>query len=66
MSDSYPAVISMEDACLEVKGKYITKGAVSVDIGANPSAEGGDDDGAVHHYRARHRTRALEISGRRA
>lgn len=46
MSDSYPSVVSMEEACLEVKAKYVTKGAEHVDIGANPSAEGGDDDGA--------------------
>ncbi|RZB64679.1 Translationally-controlled tumor protein-like isoform B [Glycine soja] len=29
----------------EVEGKWVVKGAVDVDIGANPSAEGGEDEG---------------------
>lgn len=29
----------------EVEGKWVVQGAVNVDIGANPSAEGGEDEG---------------------
>ncbi|KAL0388794.1 UNVERIFIED_CONTAM: Translationally-controlled tumor protein [Sesamum radiatum] len=29
------------------RGKWVVKGAVDVDIGANPSAEGGEDDEGV-------------------
>ncbi|RZB90582.1 Translationally-controlled tumor protein-like isoform B [Glycine soja] len=31
----------------EVEGKWVVKGAVDVDIGANPSAEGGGEDEGV-------------------
>ena len=31
----------------EVEGKWVVQGAVSVDIGANPSAEGADEDEGV-------------------
>ncbi|KAJ6806190.1 putative translationally-controlled tumor protein-like protein [Iris pallida] len=31
----------------EVDGKWVVQGAVDVDIGANPSAEGGDEDEGV-------------------
>ncbi|KAG6431183.1 hypothetical protein SASPL_109260 [Salvia splendens] len=46
LSDSFPYK-EIENGCLwEVEGKWVVTGAVDVDIGANPSAEGaGEDEG---------------------
>ncbi|KAJ8529548.1 hypothetical protein K7X08_036383 [Anisodus acutangulus] len=47
LSDSFPYK-ELENGCLwEVQGKWVVQGAVAVDIGANPSAEGGDEDEGV-------------------
>lgn len=47
LSDSFPYK-ELENGCLwEVEGKWVVTGAVEVDIGANPSAEGGGDDEGV-------------------
>lgn len=46
MSDSY-AKKEIDDVVYEVDCKMVTKGAVQVNIGANASAEGEDDDGGV-------------------
>ena len=32
VSDSYPMQVTFNDACLEVKSKYVTKGADNVQI----------------------------------
>eukprot|EP00898_Chlorokybus_atmophyticus_P008842 jgi/Chlat1/895/Chrsp107S01333 len=52
LSDSFNLNETDEGIFYEVPGKWVVKGAVDVDIGANPSAEGGEegegvDDGAV-------------------
>mmetsp|Transcript_8618 Transcript_8618/g.23379 ORF Transcript_8618/g.23379 Transcript_8618/m.23379 type:complete len:168 (+) Transcript_8618:81-584(+) len=44
-SDSYPSEITTDGCFLEVQGSWVVKGDVEIDTGANPSAEGGDDDG---------------------
>ncbi|KAJ1926851.1 hypothetical protein IWQ60_003437 [Tieghemiomyces parasiticus] len=44
VSDAYPIQI-VDDVIMEVDCQLVTKGATQVDIGANPSAEGGDDEG---------------------
>ncbi|XP_062108656.1 translationally-controlled tumor protein homolog [Humulus lupulus] len=47
LSDSFPYK-ELENGCLwEVEGKWVIQGAVDVDIGANPSAEGADADEGV-------------------
>ncbi|XP_057415187.1 translationally-controlled tumor protein homolog [Lotus japonicus] len=47
LSDSFP-YREIENGCLwEVDGKWVVQGAVDVDIGANPSAEGGGEDEGV-------------------
>ncbi|KAL2644514.1 hypothetical protein R1flu_012101 [Riccia fluitans] len=47
LSDSFPYK-ELENAVLwEVEGKWVVQGALDVDIGANPSAEGGDEDEGV-------------------
>ena len=43
-SDSYPSEVTTDGCFLEVQGSWIVKGEVEIDTGANPSAEGGDDD----------------------
>jgi len=44
-SDSY-AMTEVEDGFFyEVEGKWVVVGETEVDIGANPSAEGGEDEG---------------------
>jgi hypothetical protein len=43
-SDTYPMKL-LHDVVYEVEGKQITVTEGDVDIGANPSAEGGDDEG---------------------
>ena len=45
MSDSFPAVVSMEDACMEVKAKYVTKGKEVVNIATDEEEE--EDEGGV-------------------
>merc|ERR1711990_81355 len=48
-SDAYPGTMEYDDTVLQVEGKYITVDDSGIDIGANPSAEGGDEalaDGA--------------------
>ncbi|MQL36400.1 hypothetical protein EI006_26780, partial [Escherichia coli] len=45
LSDSFPYKEIENGMLWEVEGKWVVKGAVDVDIGANPSAEGGEDEG---------------------
>ncbi|KAK9086403.1 hypothetical protein Syun_028797 [Stephania yunnanensis] len=47
LSDSFPYKEIENGALWEVEGKWVVKGAVDVDIGANPSAEGGGEDEGV-------------------
>ncbi|XP_004487845.1 translationally-controlled tumor protein homolog [Cicer arietinum] len=44
LSDSFPYKELANGVLWEVEGKWVVKGAVDVDIGANPSAEGGEDE----------------------
>lgn len=44
MSDSYPSKLEFDNSVLKVKTNMITKGAIQVDIGANPSTGGGEAD----------------------
>ncbi|KAK0602836.1 hypothetical protein LWI29_037446 [Acer saccharum] len=44
LSDSFPYKEIENGILWEVEGKWVVQGAVSVDIGANPSAEGGGDE----------------------
>ncbi|URE18827.1 hypothetical protein MUK42_31055 [Musa troglodytarum] len=45
LSDSFLCKEIENGMLWEVEGKWVVKGAVDVDIGANPSAEGGEDEG---------------------
>eukprot|EP00250_Pteridium_aquilinum_P001863 c12070_g1_i1 orf=265-768(+) len=45
LSDSFPYKEIHNGILWEVDGKWVVKGALDVDIGANPSAEGGEDEG---------------------
>ncbi|KAL1561087.1 translationally-controlled tumor protein [Salvia divinorum] len=47
LSDSFPYNEIENGALWEVAGKWVVTGAVDVDIGANPSAEGGGEDEGV-------------------
>ncbi|XP_042057639.1 translationally-controlled tumor protein homolog [Salvia splendens] len=47
LSDSFPYTEIENGALWEVAGKWVVMGAVDVDIGANPSAEGGGEDEGV-------------------
>ncbi|XP_057956926.1 translationally-controlled tumor protein homolog [Malania oleifera] len=47
LSDSFPYKAIQNGILWEVEGKWVVKGAVDVNIGANPSAEGGDEDEGV-------------------
>ncbi|KAK9146949.1 hypothetical protein Sjap_006852 [Stephania japonica] len=47
LSDSFPYKEIENGALWEVEGKWVVKGAVDFDIGANPSAEGGGEDEGV-------------------
>ncbi|CAK8572468.1 unnamed protein product [Lathyrus sativus] len=47
LSDSFPYKEIENGLLWEVEGKWVVQGAVDVDIGANPSAEGGGDDEGV-------------------
>ncbi|WVZ10628.1 hypothetical protein V8G54_015158 [Vigna mungo] len=45
LSDSFPYREIENGMLWEVSGKWVVQGAIEVDIGANPSAEGGEDEG---------------------
>ncbi|KAL4588372.1 hypothetical protein LXL04_001256 [Taraxacum kok-saghyz] len=45
LSDSFPYKEIENGILWEVDGKWVVQGALNVDIGANPSAEGGEDEG---------------------
>jgi len=45
LSDSFDYKEIENGILWEVEGKWVVQGAVDVNIGANPSAEGGDDEG---------------------
>ncbi|KAF5454103.1 hypothetical protein F2P56_023791, partial [Juglans regia] len=47
LSDSFPYKEIENGMLWEVEGKWVVQGVVDVDIGANPSAEGGDEDEGV-------------------
>jgi len=47
LSDSFPYSELFNGVLWEVEGKWVVQGAVDVNIGANPSAEGGGDDEGV-------------------
>ncbi|XWS64513.1 hypothetical protein CRYUN_Cryun05aG0010400 [Craigia yunnanensis] len=47
LSDSFTYKEIENGMLWEVEGKWVVQGAVDVDIGANPSAEGGDEDEGV-------------------
>ncbi|KAL4326378.1 hypothetical protein GQ457_11G010570 [Hibiscus cannabinus] len=47
LSDSFQCKEIENGMLWEVEGKWVVQGAVNVDIGANPSAEGGDEDEGV-------------------
>ena len=45
LSDSFPIEV-VDDVVLKVTTKMVVKGALDVNIGGNPSAEGGDEEAA--------------------
>ncbi|XP_010548987.1 PREDICTED: translationally-controlled tumor protein homolog [Tarenaya hassleriana] len=47
LSDSFPYKELENGVLWEVEGKWVVQGAVEVNIGANPSAEGGGEDEGV-------------------
>ncbi|KRY03090.1 Translationally-controlled tumor -like protein, partial [Trichinella patagoniensis] len=47
LSDSFSAKEIENGMLLEVQGKWVVQGAINVDIGANPSAEGADEGEGV-------------------
>ncbi|XVE82153.1 hypothetical protein DITRI_Ditri15bG0123800 [Diplodiscus trichospermus] len=47
LSDSFPYKEIENGMLWEVEGKWVVQGAVEVNIGANPSAEGADEDEGV-------------------
>ncbi|XP_051152771.1 translationally-controlled tumor protein homolog [Andrographis paniculata] len=47
LSDSFPYKEIENGILWEVEGKWVVQGAVEVNIGANPSAEGGEEDEGV-------------------
>ncbi|CAK7333213.1 unnamed protein product [Dovyalis caffra] len=47
LSDSFPYKEIENGVLWEVEGKWVVQGALDVDIGANPSAEGGGEDEGV-------------------
>ncbi|GER33367.1 translationally controlled tumor protein [Striga asiatica] len=47
LSDSFAYKEIENGALWQVEGKWVVKGALDVDIGANPSAEGGEEDDGV-------------------
>ncbi|CAI5938720.1 unnamed protein product [Closterium sp. NIES-64] len=44
LSDSFEAKEIQNGIFYEVEGKWVVKGGIEVDIGANPSAEGGEEE----------------------
>ncbi|KAJ4814418.1 Translationally controlled tumor protein [Rhynchospora pubera] len=48
LSDSFPCKEIENGMLWEVQGKWVVQGAIDVDIGANPSAEGGEEDEGVN------------------
>ncbi|XP_072994211.1 translationally-controlled tumor protein homolog [Typha latifolia] len=48
LSDSFPYKELENGMLWEVEGKWVVQGAVEVDIGANPSAEGAEEDEGVN------------------
>ncbi len=53
LSDSFPYKEIENGVLWEVEGKWVVQGAVDVNIGANPSAEGGGEDEGVDDQAAR-------------
>ncbi|KAA8536831.1 hypothetical protein F0562_029309 [Nyssa sinensis] len=53
LSDSFPYKEIENGMLWEVEGKWVVQGAVNVDIGANPSAEGADEDEGVDDQAAK-------------
>nr|GFA38936.1 translationally-controlled tumor protein homolog [Tanacetum cinerariifolium] len=53
LSDSFPYNEILDGILWEVDGKWVVQGAVDVNIGANPSAEGGGEDEGVDDQAAR-------------
>ncbi|KAK9292707.1 hypothetical protein L1049_020686 [Liquidambar formosana] len=53
LSDSFPYTEIENGMLWEVEGKWVVQGAVDVDIGANPSAEGGEEDEGVDDQAAK-------------
>ncbi|KAM0951132.1 putative translationally controlled tumor protein [Dioscorea sansibarensis] len=47
LSDSFPYIEIEKGMLWEVEGKWVVQGAVEVNIGANPSAEGAEEDEGV-------------------
>ncbi|GMH07740.1 hypothetical protein Nepgr_009580 [Nepenthes gracilis] len=47
LSDSFPYKEIENGMLWEVEGKWVVTGTIEVNIGANPSAEGGEDDEGV-------------------
>ena len=47
LSDSFPAKEIENGMLLEVQGKWVVRGAIKVEIGANPSADGADEGEGV-------------------
>ncbi|MCL7051552.1 hypothetical protein MKW94_009257 [Papaver nudicaule] len=47
LSDSFPYEEILDGMLWQVEGKWVVQGAVDVNIGANPSAEGADADEGV-------------------
>ncbi|KAG1326248.1 putative Translationally-controlled tumor protein [Cocos nucifera] len=47
LSDSFLCKEIENGMLWEVEGKWVVQGAINVDIGANPSAEGGEEDEGV-------------------
>ena len=47
LSDSFPAKEIENGMLLEVQGKWVVRGAINVEIGANPSADGADEGEGV-------------------
>ncbi|EFJ07991.1 hypothetical protein SELMODRAFT_179722 [Selaginella moellendorffii] len=53
LSDSFPYKEIQNGVLWEVEGKWVVTGCVDVDIGANPSQEGGEDDEGVDDQAAK-------------
>ncbi|OAY72112.1 Translationally-controlled tumor protein [Ananas comosus] len=53
LSDSFPYEEIENGMLWEVEGKWVVQGAVDVDIGANPSAEGAEEDEGVDDQAAK-------------